>query len=756
MSWMGGWFDPELEQLFHNEPELLETAQRVRAARPHADADPRFQNRLRAQLIAEASRAHGARRWWRLSSTHAAWGGAVVGAALIGATALTFLANHPQDKSITAISAITAQHAVDPNNVIQVSFNQPMNKSAVEQGVRIQPATAVTYSWTGNNLVITPVHHLSGNTPYTVTIAQDHIRAATGAVATTPINITFATRPTPPVGQSTAPALALSTIGPEGTGADGLGGELLFAPDGSLVSTAGLLQSSPGTPPAAAGTPSASPTATPEGVTDNGPSVAGQLVDYPSNGAPFALAATASAAAFSPNGTYVAAAVDDGNGGSKLLVTLGDGSQRGPTKLIDSSTPVTALTWASNGRIVYTDGTTINEVDLSGKVTSLYTVPGSGGTVAELDPGGAYAYVVPLSGTGGSLLDIATGAAVALQGSTTEVGFSGDGSTVVWADESASQTRVWTESVTQQAPASISLLDPTATYGDIAVDNDGDEVAYLMTAPSKATQIVVAEVPSGTPLAIDPVTFAPSELALSLGGDQVALLGTDSSGVPSVEQASVPGSTAAHMAPGIPAAANSTLHAFVEAQVGGDPATLSALSGPNANATANTPQNLSRAYVISAYVTPRGAVSANVELVVDPNAGHSSTEVASETLTLVPDSSSSSYVVSRVVSTSLHNEASGPHVLQVNATTQAGQTKLVVSFDSDLNAGSVGGAITVLDANGTTLTSSTAYDADSRTVTVTLANAPSGALTLVIATSLDDVYGQTLAHAFQTVVGRSS
>jgi hypothetical protein len=756
MAWLGGWFDPELEDLFHDEPELLETAQRVRAARPQPEPDQRFQNRLRAQLIAEAARTQGSRRWWRLGSTHVAWGGAILGAALIGATALTFLASHPQDKSITGISAITADHAVDPNNVIQVSFNQPMNKTAVESGVRIQPATEVSYSWTGNNLVITPVHHLTGNTGYTVTIAQSAIRALTGAVAATPINITFSTRPTPPVAQSTTPTLALATVGPQGDGVDGNGGALLFAPDGSLVSTAGLLPTSLGTPPATTATPTASPTATPEGVAGNGPSVTGQLVDYPASGKPFALAATASAAAFSPNGTYVAAAVDDGNGGSKIVVTLGDGSQQAPTKLIDSSTPVTALTWASNDRIVYSDGTTINEVDFSGKTTTLFTVSSSGGTVATLDPGGAYAYVAPASGTGGNLLDIATSAEVVLQGANTDVGFSGDGSTVVWADESTSQTRFWTESVLQQAPASMSLLNANATYSDIAVDEDGDEAAYLTTQPGKGTQLVVAEVPSGTPLAVEPVTSSPSELAVSPGGDRVALLGSGSSGNLSVQAATVPGATAAHVAPGIPAAANSTLHAFVEAQVSGDFATLASLSGPNANPTANTPSNLSRAYVISTFMEPHGVVSASVELVVDPTAGHASAQVASETLMLAPETSGATYVVSSIVSTQLRNEASGPHVVQVNASTQAGQTTLVVSFDSDLNPASVEGAVTVLDANGTTLTSSTVYDPDSRTATVTISNAPSGALTLDIATSLDDVYGQTLAHAFQTEVGTNS
>ena len=86
MSWMGGWFDPELEDLFHDEPELLETAQKVRASRPQVEPDPRFQNRLRAQLVAEAASGRGARgvrRWWRLGPAHFAWGGAFVGAALI-------------------------------------------------------------------------------------------------------------------------------------------------------------------------------------------------------------------------------------------------------------------------------------------------------------------------------------------------------------------------------------------------------------------------------------------------------------------------------------------------------------------------------------------------------------------------------------------------------------------------------------------------------------------------------------------------
>ncbi len=67
----------------------------------------------------------------------------------------------------------------------------------MEAGVHIQPAIKVSYTWKDNDLVITPAYHLSANTPYTVTIAQTAIRAASGASAAAPINITFGTEPSP-------------------------------------------------------------------------------------------------------------------------------------------------------------------------------------------------------------------------------------------------------------------------------------------------------------------------------------------------------------------------------------------------------------------------------------------------------------------------------------------------------------------------------------------------------------------------------
>jgi WD40 repeat protein len=750
MSWLGGWFDPELEELFRDEPELLETARRARAARPDPEADPRFRNRLRAQLVAEASRGRGAlgiRRRWHLGPTHFAWGGAAVGVALIGATVLTFVSNHPLDRTITAISPIAAQHQVSTDHVITVAFNQPMDQQAVERGVRIQPATKVSYSWLDNTLVISPVYHLTGNTPYTVTIAKAAIRATSGVSATKPITVTFGTAPTPPSGSGPAapPSLAPSILG-----SNAAGGSLLFAPDGSVVSTTGLLPPSGVATPAAATPTPGTPTATPEGVITGSPDATGSTVDFPAKGTAVVLGPPATAAAYSPNGTALATAVDDGNGGSKIIVSLSNGSQR--QKLTDSPVPVTALTWSSNDRIVYTTGTSIMSVDRSRKTKTLYSLT-SGGTITALDPGGAYAYVAPQNGSGGDLLNIAAGTDQALQGSVADVAFSGDGSTVAWADEATSQVRLFTEAVGQDAPAAVSMLNSSATLDGITLDQGGDEVAYLMTNPAGSAQLVVARVPSGTPLAVGPAGNA-AGLVLSPAGDQLAYI-SDTADGPVVELAAVPGATGTHTGTQPPAAAISTLRAFVDAQVRDDFATLAALSAPGVDVPAGTPRDLSRAYVISTYVTPQGVVSASVELIIDPTEGHAAARVASETVSLTP-STNNGYLVNAILSTPLRDQSSGPHVVQVSSSTDAGVTTLQVSFDSDLNPLTVAGAITVQSPQGTALPSTAVYDPGSRTVTVTIAQAPAGLLTLDISTGLDDVNGQTLAGSFQTMVGTNS
>jgi Bacterial Ig-like domain len=758
MAWMGGWFDPELEDLFHDEPELLETAKTVRAARPRVEPDPRFQNRLRAQLVAEASRGHsvrGVRRWWRLGPAHFAWGGAFVGAALITATVLTFVSNHTVDQTVTAYSQLTAQHSVSPNQVITVAFNQPMNEQAVEAGVHIRPAVKVSFAWKNNNLVISPAHHLSANTPYTVHIDQTALKASSGASAAAPINITFGTAPTPPPTPVTPP-----TLNPVVLGSNGTGGSLFYSPDGSLLSTAGLLPQSATTSPSAsataASTPSASPTPTPEGLITQAPEVPGGLIEFPRAGTPWQIEASSpTAAAFSPNGKYLALAVDDGNGGSRIITLRSDGTQ--PVRRIDSPTPITALTWATSDQIIYTDGTSVDSVAVSNGKNALYTLPSGSGTITALAPGGAYAYVAPASGTGGALLNLTTKADQVLQGAVSDVAFSGDGATVAWIDQSAQPARLLTEAVGQGAPALVSTPGATASPSDVALDLKGDEVAYLSTDSTGISKLVVAQLPSGTPLAIESPSNA-SQLTLSPVGDQIAFISNNAGGA-SIEQAGVPGTTTKGTGPAIPAAANATLQHFVQAQVGhdGQPdvVALAGLSAADVNAAAFTPPDLSRAYILSTYLA-QGGVAASVELIVDPNAGHTTARVASETLLLARDATGDYVVTSAALTSQLSDESAGPHVVQVSSSTAGGVTTLQVRFDSDLDANSIAAAISVLSTSGATLSSTATYNPDTRTATVTIVNAPAGTLTLDIATTLSDVDGQNLASSFTTKVQASS
>ena len=173
------------------------------------------------------------------------------------------------------------------------------------------------------------------------------------------------------------------------------------------------------------------------------------------------------------------------------------------------------------------------------------------------------------------------------------------------------------------------------------------------------------------------------------------------------------------------------------------------------NAAAFTPQDLSRAYILSTYLA-QGGVAASVELIVDPNVGHATARVASETLLLARDAAGDYVVTSAALTSQLSDESAGPHVVQVSSSTVGGVTTLQVRFDSDLDSNSIAAAISVLSTSGATLPSTATYNPDTRTATVTIANAPAGTLTLDIATTLADFEGQNLASSFTTKVQASS
>ena len=720
--------DPELEELFRDDPSLGETARLLRAVRPDPEPDQHFRNRLRVQLVAEAQRSlrpRGLRRWLRVGPGHLAWAGAALGTAAIAATAVALFSTHVVDhQTVTAYSTIAARHAVSPSDVITVAFNQPMNHARVEGGLHIEPATQVTTTWKGNDLVITPLHHLAGNTPYTVTIVKPALVAASGATAARPLQISFGT-----LSGASLPAtpmltgLLLGKDGNSGIGTTNLG----FAPSALMPACA----------------PASAPivSATARKYTWPGSSSSPALLEYGATGSSTSLGPAATAAGFAPGGASLAAAVSDGSGGSEIIVSQADGTQS--HVLLDSRAPIVALTWATGGTIVYATSSSIASVDLAGATHQLATPAGN---VVELAPGGAYAYLAPSGGQSGQLLDINAGSSRALNGATDGVAFSGDGSTVAWVSTAGAQPTLVTEPVGRDASASVSVPDPGAGITSLALNHDGTAIAYTLTPDTGAAKLVVAQLPSGTPSAIGPAT---SSAVFSPRGDALALL-TASSGGMEAQRGSIPGSAPASTT-AIPVGANSTLRAFVDAQARGDSATLTPLTASGVDAAARTPSRLSRSYVVDAVVQSDGSVKASVELIVDPTTS-ASAQIADETLTLSTAGPGQPYLVTGLEVTPLHNESSGPHVVNVSRTATHAGFIVQISFDSDLNPLTVPGAFSVVTADGTQLMPEIAYNPDSRTAVVTLPRASTGRLTLTVGSALRDVNGQAIASAFHTQV----
>jgi hypothetical protein len=467
------------------------------------------------------------------------------------------------------------------------------------------------------------------------------------------------------------------------------------------------------------------------------------VLEYPvPGGTPVTLAGPATAAAFSPDGTRLVVASGDSQSGSKLVLSLADGSK--PATLVSVNSAVTSLSWAGIDRLVYATTTTINSVVPStGAIQTLAQLPAGSGSVVLLAPGAAYAYVGPAAGTGGELIALADGKARLLTGSARDVAFSGDGRSVAWVDRSGDRPRILSEPVDRDAPASVSILDPGADLSSLSLNHDGTVLAYALTPSIGSGRLVIAQLPSGAPIAVGPEV---SSATFSPNGGAIAFVTSASSGS-QAELAAIPGVSVAPLS-AIPAAANDALHAFVDAQVEGDQPALTTLGGPGVDAAAVTPKGLSRANIVSAAAQPGGEVIASVELLVDPTAAHTTALVADETLTLTRSSDKRNYVVTAIDASQLHDLAAGPRVVRVATITSLGATAFQVSFDSDLKANTVSTALHLLSSTGQVLPATVVYDANSRTATITLSGPFSGALTVFVDRTLRDINDQSPASAF--------
>jgi len=572
-------FDPELAELFGDDPELLELAQLVRESRPEPDLDSRFPGVLRARLMDEARTAATPPRGFRFRPAGGrltAWGTLAVGTALAAAAAVAILNSQPPAPGRLAIVAnVSHQQQVDPRQAITLSFNEPVDapsEQAVLGSLKIEPATQVTVTWENpETLVVTPIHPLAADTDYQVTIPKSAIQSQSGQTLSSDVTIDFGTQPapTPTATSSPVPALVPAVVGPAAS--DGLA---FWGPGGAP----GVTDSTAGQPtPAAA--PSASPSATPSAslsptavgatppanasaaATPAAPPASG-TVYFPENAAPVTLSDTPStAAAVTPNGFYVALAITQPDGSGGIVVESSDGSQANllwPTGSGGGGV-VTALAWDGNNRVVFVTSQGIYAVYVDSEEWSqLYAFPSGGsasGVVLAAD--GLHAFV-PATDVSGQPAPTTTASST-----STATPVTSTPATSVPVTPSPATGVPATPSPSSAPPSS--TVTPAATYapsagdgwlvtlptggaqaptqlpgsasGVVAFSGVADEVAWVDTSGDGST---VLEAPVSDPTTITAVPGAPAEgieeLALDAHGATLAY-GMDPGGI-EVETAS--------------------------------------------------------------------------------------------------------------------------------------------------------------------------------------------------------------------------
>jgi hypothetical protein len=205
---MNSYHDPELEDVLQDD-ELRRVASMLSLVRaPEPPLDDAFRTGLRRQLMQQAwAMSEGRTSWWRraFAPPGIAWAGAAAGLVLIASLVVWYAVQQPGGLTQVYLqSAIDGKSNVALQQPILVSFNQPMDHKSTQDAVQITPATNVTYSWDVNTLAVLPTSgNLAPNTQYQVTIGTG-AKTASGQPLTSAQTITFVTQP--PVSPSPSPS----------------------------------------------------------------------------------------------------------------------------------------------------------------------------------------------------------------------------------------------------------------------------------------------------------------------------------------------------------------------------------------------------------------------------------------------------------------------------------------------------------------------------------------------------------------------
>ena len=690
--------DPELDDVLQDE-ELRRLAGLLTSTRrSEPPLDDAFRSGLRRQLMQQAwEMGEGRPSLWRrlFAPPGLAWVGATAGLVLIASLVVFYGTQQAGGfQQVFVRSPMDGGRAVALQQPILVNFNQPMDHPSTEAAVQITPATNVTYSWSSNTLAVQPTSGvLAPNTQYQVTIGSS-AKTASGQSLSSAQTITFVTQPPAPLTPSSSP-----TPRPSAAPSSLLTAEHQLAPLGGDLATSAVQWSADSSTVYFVNS---------KGALDAVPAKGGDAIVVAPDGV--------TSPAIAPTGDQLAYI----RGGKIEVLTFAAGTT---AELAVTPAP-TLVGWAKN-KVVWaaTDGVYAQGADGPARFAAL---PNSGVvSVLSIAPDGAHAAFRQDQNL--FLLDVTSAKTTQIgEANAVFLGWSPGGSQVMYSG----------------SDGNIAISDAQGNSVGTVPAGDASWSSQDAILLGSATDLYEAH-PDGSNL----TKLANGTYRMPMWAPNATVFAFFRGGA--VWTATAP---ALPPLPSVLDQATAVVNSFMQARQKGQPDQASALLDSNGkqayasgglNLVINGDPFFSRFYILTQAVT--GTQPDTVTLVVRLVLTHGKIDVADyeETLTVVRDATTRQFLIDQAIAGAHRDLGKGAEVVGVVVAADSIQ----VTFDSDLDPGTVADAMHVLDSNGRQLDATSTYA--NRTVTIGgLDLKPGAKYKLVVLTTLRDFLGHNIAAEY--------